>query len=106
MPGSPDQLFYSFDVGPVHFVSVDTEFYYFLNYGLKMVARQFAWLEADLAAADANRAERPWVVLFGHRPMYCSTRLFMDCTRRNSLVRVGVPLIHAFGMERLLQLYV
>lgn len=26
-----------------------------------------SWLEADLAAAAAARAERPWVVVFGHK---------------------------------------
>jgi hypothetical protein len=27
-----------------------------------------AWLEADLAAASANRATRPWIIAGGHRP--------------------------------------
>lgn len=53
---------------------VSTEWYYFLNYGKKMVAKQYEWLVADLEAADRpeNRSKRPWVVLMGHRPMYCS----------------------------------
>ena len=53
---------------------VYTEWYYFLNYGKKMVAKQYEWLVADLEAADRpeNRSKRPWVVLMGHRPMYCS----------------------------------
>ena len=39
-----------------------------------MVAKQYEWLVADLEAADRpeNRSVRPWVVLMGHRPMYCS----------------------------------
>ena len=54
--------------------SPPTEWYYFLNYGKKMVAKQYAWLVTDLEAANTkeNRAKRPWVVLMGHRPMYCS----------------------------------
>ena len=54
--------------------SSPTEWYYFLNYGKKMVAKQYEWLVADLEAADRkeNRSKRPWVVLMGHRPMYCS----------------------------------
>ena len=54
--------------------SPPTEWYYFLNYGKKMVAKQYEWLVADLEAADReeNRSKRPWVVLMGHRPMYCS----------------------------------
>ena len=55
--------------------SPPTEWYYFLNYGKKMVAKQYAWLVTDLEAANTkeNRAKRPWVVLMGHRPMYCPT---------------------------------
>ena len=51
-----------------------TECYYFLNYGKKMVAKQYEWLVADLEEAnkEENRSKRPWVVLMGHRPMYCS----------------------------------
>ena len=41
-------MFFSFDVGPVHFVSVSTEFYYYVNYGFKMVANQFKWFVEDL----------------------------------------------------------
>ena len=28
-----NNMFFSYEIGPVHFVSVSTEFYYFLNYG-------------------------------------------------------------------------
>ena len=30
------------------------------------------WLAADLDKANEYRAERPWVVVAGHRPPYCS----------------------------------
>lgn len=29
-------------------------------------------MQAELAKADANRENVPWVILVGHRPMYCS----------------------------------
>lgn len=31
---------------------------------------QLAWLAADLKAAVLNRAQRPWIIVSGHRPMY------------------------------------
>ena len=38
MPGDEDnRMFFSFDIGPVHFASISTEFYYFLNYGMQQV---------------------------------------------------------------------
>jgi hypothetical protein len=34
---------------------------------------QLDWLEADLKAANANRAAVPWILLTSHYPLYCST---------------------------------
>jgi len=34
---------------------------------------QRKWLENDLQQANLERDVRPWVVLFGHRPFYCSS---------------------------------
>lgn len=55
MPGGTENLMYSFNLGPVHFISFTTEAYYFLNYGLKTLVRQYEWLEQDLM--EANRPE-------------------------------------------------
>ena len=68
-------MHYSFEVGPVHFVSLDTETgypgapertrYVFPCGGF---GDMLAWLEADLARVD--RAATPWVFVAGHHPMY------------------------------------
>ena len=39
---------------------------------------QWQWLEADLQRAAANRGTVPWVILVGHRPMYCSDKSEKD----------------------------
>jgi len=52
MPGREEDMFFSFDLGPVHFVSVSTEFYYYLNFGISQVVRQYQWLEEDLSKVD------------------------------------------------------
>jgi hypothetical protein len=50
MPGDEEnQMFYSFNVGPVHFVSISTEYYYFVEYGTEQMVNQYHWLEQDLA---------------------------------------------------------
>ncbi|XP_066598321.1 acid phosphatase type 7 [Prorops nasuta] len=107
MPGGTEGLWYSFNVGPVHFIAIDTEAYYFMNYGLKQLVKQFSWLEQDLK--EANRPEirqkRPWIVTFGHRPMYCSNANADDCTNHQSLVRVGLPFLNWFGLEELFYRY-
>ena len=49
MPGgSGNGMFFSFNVGPVHFVSFSSEYYYYTNYGTKQIAVQYKWLEKDL----------------------------------------------------------
>ncbi|KAH8251963.1 hypothetical protein KR026_000124 [Drosophila bipectinata] len=104
MPGGTENMFYSFDLGPVHFIGISTEAYYFLNYGVKTLVFQYEWLRQDLAKANLpeNRRERPWIVLYGHRPMYCSNENDNDCTHSETLTRVGWPFVHMFGLEPLL----
>jgi len=48
MPGEYDSMMYSYNVGPIHFISFSTEFYYFLEYGIKPVIKQYEWLKNDL----------------------------------------------------------
>ena len=92
--GLPNNHWTSFDVGAgtpqgVHFVSVSTEAYFYYE----ARAAQRAWLRADLAAVD--RARTPWVVVAGHRSLYCSCDA--DCDGDAASVRDG-PL----GLEALL----
>lgn len=107
MPGSPDAIMYSFNMGPLHIISISTEVYYFMNYGLKPLVFQYEWLENDLAEANLpeNRLKRPWIVVMGHRPMYCSNANTDDCTHHETLTRVGLPFLHMFGLEKLLYNY-
>jgi hypothetical protein len=55
---SNNERWYSFDWGSIHFAAIDTEV---------SLSTQAAWLEADLAATD-----RPWKIVFCHRPPYSS----------------------------------
>lgn len=55
MPGGTENLVYSFNLGPVHFIGFSTEVYYFMNYGIKTLIKQYEWLENDLI--EANKPE-------------------------------------------------
>ena len=35
------------------------------------------------------RSKRPWIIVFGHRPMYCSNNDDDDCTKNESRTRYG-----------------
>lgn len=96
-------MFYSFNIGPAHVISLSTEYYFFLQYGVLQALRQYYWLEEDLKEANKpeNRAKRPWIITMGHRPMYCSNNDKDDCTKHHSLVRDGIPFINKFGLEKM-----
>jgi hypothetical protein len=70
MPGSSEGLWYSFNMGPVHFISVSTEVYYFLEYGLKLVIKQYQWLERDLEVCDGNQSLLLHIFLFTNKKLY------------------------------------
>ena len=55
MPNQRENLFFSFNLGPVHFIGFSTEVYYFMNYGIKTLVNQYEWLEQDLI--EANKPE-------------------------------------------------
>jgi len=103
MPGDNEKMFYSFNIGPVHFVAVSTEFYYYTEFGMDPLINQFYWLKTDLEEANTPeaRALHPWVVVFGHRPMYCSNNDRDDCTKYETKTRIGLPPV-GLGLEELL----
>ena len=68
-------MYWSADVGFAHVVSVNTDGCLLpaASTSPEQVAaleEQFDWLRADLAAAHANRARVPWIVMIGHEMMY------------------------------------
>ena len=54
MPGGTDGMFYSFNMGPVHFISINTESYYFTEYGTDQVFSQYNWLLDDLEVCPVH----------------------------------------------------
>ena len=79
---------YSWDIGPAHIISINTEFYFFLWDGLRLIDEQFHWLEENLKRANepTQRAKRPWIITMYHQPMYCTTVNNEDCNHHESVV--------------------
>jgi len=110
--GGTLNMWHSFDYGPIHFVACNSETDFpgaaSYDYGdggkiIGLKAGHFApdgayvkWLEADLAKAHANRAERPFIVAMGHRPWVNKAAEPMDAPVRNAheplFVKYGVDL--------------
>jgi len=115
-PMPADKLWYSIDIGSIHFVMYSSEVFFSdeLN-----VEKMLEWMKTDLDKANQRRSAVPWIIAMGHRPMYCSTEdITEDCRReRRSLVRssledmfyeAGVDLIisgHVHDYERTWPVY-
>ena len=103
-------MWWSLDLGPVHFISYNTEAY-FAGPANGTVEAQYEWLRADLAAAQANRAEVPWIIAMGHRPFYCNVGAkaldgSWHCDGEQEQSRIGPPGAGgAFAVEPLFYRY-
>ncbi len=72
------ELFYSVDIGPVHVVVVD-DFWVTSPTGDPEYAPLLkAWLEKDLEAANANRANVPWIIGSHHHSEFSSSKHGQD----------------------------
>ncbi len=78
------ESWYSFDWGDVHFVGLDTE---------KTGAVQAAWLDRDLAASD-----KPWKIVFAHKPPFSSGEHGSDA----AFAAHFVPVIERHGVQLVL----
>lgn len=75
-------LYWSVGIGRAQVIAFCTEFDYNAMKPLlfprdqsffeRMQAAQLSWLHSELSKAVANRHIRPWIVLMGHKPLYCS----------------------------------
>ena len=63
--GAHSAMYYSLDVGSVHLLSTNTESILDISH---VSHRQQKWIEDDLATAKS--AQTPWLIAYGHRPLY------------------------------------
>ena len=96
------ELHFSFDYGPIHFVSLNVEVYYKKGGQMSNVTSMYNWLQKDLHNVDRNLT--PWIVVFGHRPMYCAMNDWNDCNTKIGKTRVGIEINGTlqYGLEELL----
>lgn len=108
--GDHNNHFYSQNIGRAHIVVFSTEFYYSTSNGWEQIGRQYEWLEKDLLEANKpeNRAERPWIITMGHRPLYCAKIGDDSCDElhyERAYIRTGIQIKHTgsvlYGLEQL-----
>ena len=65
--GSGDNMYFSWNLGPIHFISMNSETA--IDVG-NFADDQIKWIEKDLQLVD--RTSFPWILANFHRPLYCS----------------------------------
>ncbi|KAF4396344.1 probable inactive purple acid phosphatase 2 [Cannabis sativa] len=78
-------LFYSFDMGSVHFVYISTETNFLPG------SKQYEFIKRDLEFV--NRTKTPFVVFQGHRPMYTTSNEIRDGPMRERMQKHLEPLL-------------
>lgn len=64
----------SWNLGPAHIISLSTEVYFYLEFGLELLFRQYEWLRKDLEVNDSIE-RRPLSIStldFPYFPLSCS----------------------------------
>jgi predicted MPP superfamily phosphohydrolase len=84
-------LFYSLDIGPVHYVFLHTTILLDKNQS-KVRVNMKNWLKYDLKKANKNRKSVPWIVTLHHHPLYCSHEegnkvIREDCEIHTQIIR-------------------
>ena len=90
MPNAPwpmteESLWYSINIGHAHFISINTES---LNPDTELGMKQLEWLRQDLLEANRFREFQPWIIVMGHKPLYCTKSVMeQTCDKENSPLR-------------------
>jgi len=79
VPSPKNPWYWSFNVGNIHFSAITVEGDLGEESSLPDVGDQWIWLKNDLESVD--REETPFVVVFGHRPLYCTVES-SRCTKQ------------------------
>jgi predicted MPP superfamily phosphohydrolase len=92
--GGNGNFWWSIDYGNTHFTFMSTEHPYHPG------TPQYSWLKQDLAKANANRRNTPWLILSGHRPMYSSDVDEWDSHRPGSYFQMVIePLMKEYNVD-------
>lgn len=89
---SNTEAYYSYDVGNVHFVALD-------SYGLSRAANgpMATWLHADLAWARANAK---WTIAYWHHPPYSKGGHDSDSPGESTEMRANIgPILEQYGTD-------
>uniref|UniRef100_A0A0G4HXW2 Purple acid phosphatase n=1 Tax=Chromera velia CCMP2878 TaxID=1169474 RepID=A0A0G4HXW2_9ALVE len=85
--GSGNRRWYSFRLGLMKVVMIDTDVWIYLG-SMRYLEEQWRWMDEELGRT--NRTETPWVVVIGHRAMYCTKTKDGECNGEAKRIRDGM----------------
>jgi len=87
--------YYSFNLGNIHFTTLSLDL---VIENPSVMPYMLQWLEKDLAEAQTNRDQRPWIIVYTHRPLYCSKKK-ADCTENVEKYREVEELLNKYKVD-------
>ena len=89
MPGGNDNMWYTFNYGKAHFLAYTTEpAFYQSATGNYLMAKQLEFIKNDLQ--KLNRTEYPWLIIYNHRPYYCTPSYNNSLYFKEDPIQLGV----------------
>jgi len=88
--------YYSYNIGNMHFATIDLDLVILYPELMQYMA---AWLENDLKEANANRDQRPWIIVYTHRPLYCSKPGNDDCDNNAARYQIIEDIINKYKVD-------
>jgi len=105
---SPHNMWFSWDLGSVHFISISTESDFkdapttpdtFFGGGKGGgFGDQLAWLERDLKHANAD-SDVKWIIMMGHRPWLATKSIDWPLAAPRHVERAFEPLMRKYGVD-------
>eukprot|EP00933_Yihiella_yeosuensis_P015925 TRINITY_DN13747_c0_g1_i1.p1 TRINITY_DN13747_c0_g1~~TRINITY_DN13747_c0_g1_i1.p1 ORF type:complete len:567 (-),score=115.09 TRINITY_DN13747_c0_g1_i1:246-1946(-) len=111
---SPDgNPWYAFSIGPVRIIMLWTEALADLgastpSFQISEAQKQLQWLEVELKQSNSpeRRQQQPWVLVAGHRPIYCSV-LRPTCSSEAATLRAVLePFLTRYNVDLYLSAHV
>jgi predicted MPP superfamily phosphohydrolase len=88
--------YYSYNIENVHLISINFDLVLEHPHLLDPMVH---WLKEDLIQANNTRETRPWIILYTHRPMYCSKLDELDCQINHKRFKKVDDLLYEYRVD-------
>ena len=87
--------YHSYNIGNMHFTSFNMDLVLWYP---ELKQAMLDWLAKDLDEANRNRKERPWIIAYTHRPIYCSHN-DQDCNTNSKRFKEFEHVLNKYNVD-------